>query len=160
MERGFVILLSWTIPSNQSSTVWTFRRILLSVYILSICSLYYYRFMQHSQCSYLCGCRCAWWSHQLHNLQLRHETDTIFCSDTSLSWCNTYYIIWMKNTLIKQSGVGVTKRASTLVITSCPPTRGRNSVVRNFPQFFYNVYFLFHKDSFLFVSFLIVHLLV
>ena len=72
MERGFVILLSWTIPSNQSSTVWTFHRILLSVYILSICSLYYYRFLQHSQCSYLCGRRCTWWSHQLHNLQLRH----------------------------------------------------------------------------------------
>ena len=113
MERGFVILLSWTIPSNQSSTVWTFRRILISVYILSICSLYYYRFMQHSQCSYLCGCRYAWWSHQLHNLQLSHETDTIFCSDTSLSWCNTYYIIWMKNTLIKQRGG--TKRASSTI---------------------------------------------
>jgi len=61
--------------------------------------------MHNRKCSYLWGCRGAWWSNQTHNLQLRHETDTIFCRDTSLSYrCNTSHIIWMKNTWIKQSG--------------------------------------------------------
>jgi hypothetical protein len=41
LEQVFVILLSWTIPSNQSIKVWTFIQIFLSVNILFLDSLYF-----------------------------------------------------------------------------------------------------------------------